>query len=213
MVGPLVFVAWCVALSIVVRIGYGRVRRLAGRTATDIDDIILKALRAPLAVVILVTGGMILGKILPLSAEWERILSLGVKITVIFAGVLFFDALIKAFILQDIGMSPALREKYKGEINLADQAQAGAVFLKKENIPEKYGMGSKAENHLLFLITHHDRLHHIVRGEYTLHAIREVIDKGDTDLFNAFFLCSVIMISALGEEQILEDLASRGRKR
>ena len=120
-----------------------------------------------------------------------------------------FDALIKAFILQDIGMSPALREKYKGEINLADQAQAGAVFLKKENIPEKYGMGSKAENHLLFLITHHDRLHHIVRGEYTLHAIREVIDKGDTDLFNAFFLCSVIMISALGEEQILEDLASR----
>ena len=97
-VGPLVFVAWCVALSIVVRIGYGRVRRLAGRTATDIDDIILKALRAPLAVVILVTGGMILGKILPLSAEWERILSLGVKITVIFAGVLFFDALIKALL-------------------------------------------------------------------------------------------------------------------
>ena len=120
-----------------------------------------------------------------------------------------FNALIKAFILQDIGMSPALREKYKNIINTADQAQAGALFLKKENIPEKYGMGKETENYLLFLITHHDRLHHIVRGEYTLLAIKEIIETGDKDLFDAFFLCSVIMISALGEDQILEDLASR----
>ncbi len=120
-----------------------------------------------------------------------------------------FDALIKTFILQDIGMSPALREKYKDDINTADQAQAGALFLQRENIPEKYGMESEAEKNLLFLITHHDRLHHIIRGEYTLLTLKEIIEPGDTDLFNAFFLCSVIMISALGEDQILEDLAIR----
>ncbi len=120
-----------------------------------------------------------------------------------------FDALIKTFILQDIGMSPALREKYKDVINIADQAQAGALFLNRENIPEKYAMNSEAERILLFLITHHDRLHHIIRGEYTLLTLQEIIDTGDPDLFNAFFLCSVIMISALGEDQILEDLASR----
>ncbi|MGD9160895.1 MAG: hypothetical protein PVG39_20930, partial [Desulfobacteraceae bacterium] len=120
-----------------------------------------------------------------------------------------FDALIKTFILQDIGMSPALREKYKDEINTTDQAQAGVLFLQKENIPEKYGMDCEAEKILLFLIKHHDRLHHIVRGEYTLLTLREILDTGDADLFNAFFLCSVIMISALGEDQILEDLASR----
>ena len=120
-----------------------------------------------------------------------------------------FDAVIKTFILQDIGMSPALREKYKDEINIADQAQAGTLFLEKENIPEKYGMDKDAEKMLLFLITHHDRLHHIVRGEYMLLALKEVLDTKDADLFNAFFLCSVIMISALGEDQILEDLASR----
>ncbi len=120
-----------------------------------------------------------------------------------------FDAVIKTFILQDIGMSPALREKYKDEINLADQAQAGTLFLERENIPEKYGMDKDAEKMLLFLITHHDRLHHIVRGEYMLLALKEVLDTKDADLFNAFFLCSVIMISALGEDQILEDLAIR----
>ncbi len=120
-----------------------------------------------------------------------------------------FDALIKAFILQDIGMSPPLREKYKNDINLADQAQAGATFLLKENIPEKYGVSKDGAKYLKFLITHHDRLHHIIRGEYTLLAMKEILEAGDPDLFKAFFLCSIIMISALGEEQILEDLAIR----
>ncbi|MBN2419701.1 MAG: hypothetical protein JXL81_09980, partial [Deltaproteobacteria bacterium] len=120
-----------------------------------------------------------------------------------------FDALIKTFILQDIGMSPSLRKKYKDDINMADQAQAGALFLHMENISEKYGMDSEAEKILMFLITHHDRLHHIVRGEYTLLTLKEIIETGDADLFNAFFLCSLIMISALGEDQILEDLAIR----
>ncbi|MFC1841238.1 hypothetical protein ACFL1N_16845 [Thermodesulfobacteriota bacterium] len=120
-----------------------------------------------------------------------------------------FDALIKTFILQDIGMSPALREKHHDKINIADQAQAGALFLREEGIPEKYDMSTEAENYLLFLITHHDRMHHIVRGEYPLHALKDVINTKDIDLFNAFFLSSLVMISALGEDQILEDLANR----
>lgn len=120
-----------------------------------------------------------------------------------------FDALIKTFILQDIGMSPVLREKYHGKINIADQAQAGAVFLKEEGIPEKYNMSSEAENYLLFFIAHHDRVHHIVRGEYPLDTLKDITDKKDIDLFNAFFLSSLVMLSALGEDQILEDLANR----
>jgi len=70
-------------------------------------------------------------------------------------------------------------------------------------------MSPEAENYLLFLITHHDRMHHIVRGEYPLHALKDVINRKDIDLFNAFFLSSLVMISALGEDQILEDLANR----
>jgi len=97
-IGPLVFIGWCVGLSIIVRVIYARVRRLADSTRTDIDDIILKALRAPLIVAILVTGGLILARILPLSEEWDRILSLAVKIAVIVAGVLFVDALLKSFL-------------------------------------------------------------------------------------------------------------------
>jgi small-conductance mechanosensitive channel len=97
-VGPLVFIVWCIGLIIVLRVIYARVGRLASRTRTDIDDIVLKALRAPMVVVILVTGGLILARILPLTDEWDRILALAVKIAVILAGVLFLDAVIKAFV-------------------------------------------------------------------------------------------------------------------
>ena len=99
-VGPLVFIGWCVGLTIILRVVYTRVGRLASHTRTDIDDIILKAIRAPMLVVVLVTGGLILARILPLNQEWDRTLALGVKIAVIVAGVLFLDALIKAFLQQ-----------------------------------------------------------------------------------------------------------------
>jgi small-conductance mechanosensitive channel len=80
------------------RIAYGRIHQLTGRTSTDIDDVVVGALRAPVVIIILVTGGLILSRILPLSAEWDRGLSLGVKIAVILAGVLFVDALVKALL-------------------------------------------------------------------------------------------------------------------
>jgi small-conductance mechanosensitive channel len=108
-IGPLAFIVWCVGLTIVMKVAYNRVRRLADRTATDLDNIVLKALRAPLAVVILATGGMVLGKILPLSPEWDRTLGLGVKVTVILAGVLFFDALVKALLWRQARRAEHLR--------------------------------------------------------------------------------------------------------
>lgn len=119
-----------------------------------------------------------------------------------------FNALIKAFIFQDLGLTPGLREKYQDKINQADQAQAGALFLKMEKIPERYHMDKQSERALLFLIEHHDWIHHLIRGEYSLHALKEITDLRDMELFNAFFISSFIMFSALGEDLILEDLAT-----
>ena len=120
-----------------------------------------------------------------------------------------YNALIKAFIFQDLGLTPSLRRKYSDKINMADQAQAGALFLKKEKIPKRYGMGKKAEEAFIFLIKNHDRIHHLVRGEFSLHSLTEIINTGNKDLFNAFFVSSLVMFSALGEGLMLEDLATR----
>ncbi len=120
-----------------------------------------------------------------------------------------FDAIIKAFIFQDIGLAPSLRKKYSGDFNTADQSRAGAFFMLKEKMPEKYGMEPASEQALLFLIKYHDCLLHLVRGEFSIHTLKEVMNEGNKDLFNAFFISSLVMLAALGEDVISEDLANR----
>ncbi|MGD9041151.1 MAG: hypothetical protein PVH82_16020, partial [Desulfobacteraceae bacterium] len=120
-----------------------------------------------------------------------------------------FDALIKSFIFRDLGLVPALREKYKDEINPANHALTSAFFLEKEDIPSRYGMEERAQAYLQVLVRYHDLLHHMIRGEFSIYAIQEVIDYRDRDLFDAFFITSFIMFSAMREDLILEDLATR----
>jgi hypothetical protein len=120
-----------------------------------------------------------------------------------------FEALIKSFIFRDLGLIPALREKYQGHFNPADHAQAGAIFLEKEKIHLRYTKNGKAQQYLLFLVKHHDLVHHMIRGEFPLYSIREIIDFKDKDLFDASFISSFIMFSAMGEDLIFEDLATQ----
>ena len=46
-------------------------------------------------------------------------------------------------------------------------------------------------------------------GEFSFYALNEILSVKDKELFDAFFMSSLIMFSALGEDLILEDLASR----
>ena len=120
-----------------------------------------------------------------------------------------FDALVKSFIFQDIGRVPGLRKKYQNEIKSVDFAYAGALFLEKERIAERYHLDEKAKSYLVFLVRHHSLIHHIIRGELSFAAIKRVLDLKDKDLFDAFFVFSFIMLSAIREDLILEDLADR----
>jgi len=120
-----------------------------------------------------------------------------------------YDALIKSFIFRDFGLIPYLKEKYKGQYHPADHAQAGAYFLKKEKIPLRYNDNKKARDYLLILVKYHDLLHHMVRGEFSFYAVQEILDFKDRDLFDAFFVSSFIMFSAMREDLILEDLAAQ----
>jgi small-conductance mechanosensitive channel len=125
LVGPIVFVAWLVGLTVVMKVIYARVRRLAARTSTDIDDIIIGAVRIPVLIIILLTGGLILAKILPLSPELDRGLNLGVRLTVIVAGVLFVDGLVKALLKRY-----AVKAEYlKTSAGIVQTAVRGIIIL------------------------------------------------------------------------------------
>ena len=120
-----------------------------------------------------------------------------------------FQALVEAPVFQDMGRVPALRKKYGAMINPADPSQAGALFLERENIPEEYRLGEEEGKNLIFLVRYHSLLHHVLRGEAGFAVLKAVVQTTDEDLFDALFVLSFVMISALREDLTLEDLADR----
>ena len=120
-----------------------------------------------------------------------------------------FDALVKLFFLQDLGRVPILREKYRDEINPTDLAHAAEVFLHKEEIAERYRLDQEGKGHLVFLLKHHDIMHHFFRGELSYYALDSILTTIDKDLFDAFFIFSFILLCAIREDLVLEDLAGR----
>jgi small-conductance mechanosensitive channel len=94
--GAIVSAAWILGLIVVMRIVYARLKSLSRQTRTEVDDIVLKALSTPLIIIILMSGGLILSKFLPLSEGWDHGLNLAVKIAFILASALFVDRLVKA---------------------------------------------------------------------------------------------------------------------
>jgi len=120
-----------------------------------------------------------------------------------------FEAFIRSFVFRDIGLNPALREKYREEVNIVDHALAGAYFLEKEKIPERYDIYGESRKYLIDLVRYHDYLHHMVRGEFSIYATQELLDLGHKNFFDAFFISSFIAFSSMKEGIVLEDLATQ----
>ncbi len=120
-----------------------------------------------------------------------------------------FGALVGCFLFQELGRVSAFREKYASRFNPADYSDAGAFFLEQEKITARYGLSTETENNLIFLVRHHSLFHHILRGEIGLDGLQEVLIPGSKDLFDAFFVFSFAMLSAMREDLMLEDLAGR----
>ncbi|PKN28737.1 MAG: hypothetical protein CVU64_11820 [Deltaproteobacteria bacterium HGW-Deltaproteobacteria-21] len=120
-----------------------------------------------------------------------------------------FDALVKSFLLNGIGLHPLLRQKYEAEIHPSDHGQAGALILQKEQLSKRYDMSDPAYAYLVQLIRHQDLLHHMIKGEFSFYALEDVVELKDKDLFDAIFLSSFIMFYATDEDMIMEELATR----
>lgn len=120
-----------------------------------------------------------------------------------------FDALIRSFIFQDLGRVQTLREKYDKEYDPADFSQAGAFFLEMEGLAKRYALNGETEEHLRWLIRNHSLLHHILRGEIAFAALKDILSQCTRDIFDAFFVFSFVMLSAIREDLMLEDLAGR----
>ncbi len=120
-----------------------------------------------------------------------------------------FGALVRSFLFQEIGRVAVFRDKYASRFNPADFSDAGAFFLEEEKLGGRYGLNAETEKTLIFLVRHHSLFHHILRGEIGLNGLQDVLMPGSKDLFDAFFVFSFVMLSAMREDLVLEDLAGR----
>jgi hypothetical protein len=119
-----------------------------------------------------------------------------------------FEALILSLVFRDLGLLPELRGKYHGAYHPADHAEAGAYFVEKEKFGLRYGKDEKVQGYLTNLVRYHNLLHHMIRGEFSFYAVQEVVDFKDRDLMDAIFLISFIMMFAMEETLVIEDLAT-----
>src|SRR5215475_7805137 len=110
--GPLVSVAAVAVLLFVKRRLFKLVRLLAARTETRMDDIFLDAAGRPLTLLIIASGLQILGRLLPLTPEADRIDDMLYKALIILALAWFVDRIARGLI-----------ETYAGEVPFLGQAR------------------------------------------------------------------------------------------
>jgi len=115
---PVVYFLWVTILLLIKRIVYSKVKKLAAKTKIQVDDIVLKALDLPLAMLIFVSGAVILEKISPLQdgAELTRYLMVTLKATTIIAIIVFLDRLLRGLI-----------QTYSAKVNIPGGVAQGFV--------------------------------------------------------------------------------------
>ena len=99
---PVVYLIWVTAGLILKKFVFNSIKRIAEKTATQVDDIFLKAADLPLTLLIFTSGGAFLERLAPITtdAEITRYFLIGFKATTIIAISLFVDRFINGLILQ-----------------------------------------------------------------------------------------------------------------
>ena len=89
--GVLAFVLWVVVFLTAHKVLMRTLHRIAQRTAWAWDDVLVHALRLPSLVIIVVSGVVVMGRILPLDPQWDRAFDVLLAAGVVLALILFVD--------------------------------------------------------------------------------------------------------------------------
>jgi small-conductance mechanosensitive channel len=97
---PAVYFLWVTILLIVKKIVFDKIHSFAKRTKTQIDDIIVYSLDLPLLLLVFVSGALIINRIglFERAGEFTEYFFVGLRVTAIFAIIIFFDRLIRSIL-------------------------------------------------------------------------------------------------------------------
>src|SRR5262245_30943872 len=109
LMAPLALVLWIGVFLVAKRIVLAAMRRVARRTAWTWDDVLIDALSAPLLILILASGLVLFGRILPLDPEWDRAFDVLFAFAVALGLVLFADRAMRGVLERLSAGSPVLQ--------------------------------------------------------------------------------------------------------
>ena len=107
--GPAVFVVWVGVLLFTRRILMRMLHRVAARTASTWDDVLIRALTTPLTIAIVTSGLLVVGRILPLAPEFDRAFDVLLQAGLVLALVLFADRFSHGALDRMAQRSPAVQ--------------------------------------------------------------------------------------------------------
>ena len=119
------------------------------------------------------------------------------------------EALSAALIFQEIGKLPLYLEEYRSLSHGYTHGVAGAEILRRQALLQRLGMDEDTSRLTASLVEVHGLMGHVLLGEVALPALDLVTSFGDEQLFEAFFIHSVLAAAAYREGIMVEDLLDR----
>jgi small-conductance mechanosensitive channel len=107
--GPAVFLVWTGTLLLAWRVLTRVLHRVAARTAWTWDDVLIQSLNAPLGIAAVCSGLLVVGRVLPLTPEWDRAFDVLLQAALSVALVLFADRLSRGTLDRLAARSAALQ--------------------------------------------------------------------------------------------------------
>jgi small-conductance mechanosensitive channel len=120
---PVLYLFWVTALIVLKKAVFGRIRNLAARTSTRLDDTLVVAMDLPLTLLIFVSGAFVLDNFFDFGAANEllKFVDTAFKATAIFAVIIFFNRIFKGLIDLYSEKMPALNAS-RGVVHVVARA-------------------------------------------------------------------------------------------
>ncbi|MFC1570256.1 mechanosensitive ion channel family protein [Candidatus Omnitrophota bacterium] len=120
---PVLYFVWVSVFLILKKVIFDRVKKLADRTVTKLDDIFLNALDLPLTLFIFVSGVFVLDNMFQFGADSEllMIVDIAFKVTAIIAIIMFCDKFFRGLIEEYAKKIPVLSDS-KGVVHVVVRA-------------------------------------------------------------------------------------------
>jgi len=119
---------------------------------------------------------------------------------------LLYRAFTFSLLFQDIGKIEQYAATLLEPGPRPTHAEQGALILERSDILKNYNLGDRVEKLVVLLVSRHDSIGRVIRGEEPFVALEGITEARDERLLDVFVLHSILAVSAFREGLMVSDL-------